>query len=80
MSSRLKNLIMEGTTNRVSLQRLDAVLANVASKLSKKEQEKALSSTELRKQLLYLQEVSAAALQQKVKILKSLKISYIHSN
>mgnify|MGYP003352503596 CR=1 FL=1 len=31
---------MEGTTNRVSLQRLDAVLANVASKLSKKEQEK----------------------------------------
>ena len=35
---------MEGTTNRVSLQRLDAILANVAPKLSKKEQEKLASA------------------------------------
>lgn len=44
MSSRLKDLIMEGTTNRVSLHRLDAILEDVASKLSKKEQEKLASA------------------------------------
>lgn len=44
MSSRLKDLIMEGTTNRVSLHRLDAILEDIAPKLGKKEQEKLASA------------------------------------
>ncbi len=44
MSSRLKNLIMEGTTNRVSLDRVNAILEGLAPKLGKKEQEKLASA------------------------------------
>jgi hypothetical protein len=44
MSSRLKDLILEGTTNRVSLHRIDAILPNFAEKLEKKEQEKLASA------------------------------------
>jgi len=40
MTTQLKDIILaEGTTNRVSLQRIDAILANFAEKLEKKEQE-----------------------------------------
>lgn len=44
MSSRLKDLLLEGTTNRVSLERVNAVLENLAPKLNKKEQEKLASA------------------------------------
>lgn len=44
MSSKLTDLITEGTTNRVSLHRLDAILATLAEKLEKKEQEKLASA------------------------------------
>jgi len=45
MTTQLKDIILaEGTTNRVSLQRIDAILANFAEKLEKKEQEKLASA------------------------------------
>ena len=44
MSSRLKDLIMEGTTNRVSLERVYSILEDLAPKLGKKQQEKLASA------------------------------------
>jgi hypothetical protein len=52
MSTRLKDILLtEGTTNRVALQRLDALLASVGEKLDKKEQEKLASAYVELKQL-----------------------------
>jgi hypothetical protein len=45
MTTRLKDILLtEGTTNRVALQRLDALLCGVGEKLNKKEQEKLASA------------------------------------
>lgn len=45
MTTQLKDIILtEGTTNRVSLQRVDVTLANLAEKLENKEQEKLASA------------------------------------
>jgi hypothetical protein len=44
MPYRLKSLISEGTTNRVALERIDAILATLAEQLDTKEQEKLASA------------------------------------
>lgn len=40
MRTRLKDLLSENTTNRISLHRVEAVLENVASQLNQKDQDK----------------------------------------